>query len=104
MIFDIKMDGKFTIKSRLVDDGSIIVPRSSITYSSVVFRESVRVAFLLAYLNDLYIFACDIGNAYINAKFREKLWTEADTLFGTEKGMVMIIASVLYGLKSSGAA
>ena len=69
-----------------------------------MYRESFRIAFLLASLNDLDIFARDIGNAYLNAKFREKLWTEEGTDFGTEKGMVMIIARALYGLKSSGAA
>ena len=67
-------------------------------------RESVRIAFLLASLNDLDIFACDIGNAYLIDKLREKIWTEAETEFGTEKGMVMIISRELYGLKSSGAA
>ena len=45
-------------------------PPSSITYSSIVSRESVRIAFLLESLKDLDIFACDIGNAYLNAKFR----------------------------------
>ena len=76
MIFDINMDGKFTRKARLVADGHTISPPSSITYSSVVSRESVRILFLLASLNDLDIFAYDIGNAYIDAKFREKLCTE----------------------------
>ena len=104
MVFDIKMDGKFTRKARLVADGHTTATPSSITYLSVVSRESVMIEFLLASLNDLYIFACDIGNAYLNVKFREKLWTESGTDFGTEKGMVMIIARALYGLTSSGAA
>ena len=66
-------------------------------------RESVSIEFLLASLNDLDIFACDIGNAYLNSKCREKILTEAGADFGTEKGMVMITAKVLYGLKISGA-
>ena len=53
MIFDINMDGKFTRKARLVSDGHTTALSSSITYSSVVSRESVRIAFLLGYLNDL---------------------------------------------------
>ena len=73
MIFDIKMDGKFTRKEILVADGRTTAPQSSITYSSVVSRESVRIVFLLASLNDLDIFSYDIGNAYLNAKCREKL-------------------------------
>ena len=40
----------------------------SIAYPSVVSRESVRIVFILASLNYLEIFACDIGNSYLNAK------------------------------------
>ena len=36
---------------------------SSSTYSSVVTRESVRIAFLITGLNDLDVLVCDIGNA-----------------------------------------
>ena len=104
MIFDIKMDGKFTRKARLVADGHTTALPSSTTYSSVLYRESVMIAFLLASLNDLDIFACDIGNEYLNAKFRDKPWTEAGTEFGTEKGMLKTIARALYGIKSSDAA
>lgn len=104
MVFDIKMDGMFTRKARLVADGHKTSAPTSITYSSVVSRDSVRLAFMIASLNNLNVFACDIGNAYLNAKCREKLWTIAGTEFGSEKGSVMIIARALYGLKSSGAA
>ena len=104
MIFDIKMDGKFTRKARLVADGHTTDAPASITYSSVVSRDSVRIAFMIASLNDLDISACDIGNAYLNAECREKLWTLAGSEFGSDKGSVMIISRALYGLKSSGAA
>ena len=91
MIFDIKMDGKFTRKARLVADGHTTDAPSSITYSSVVSRESVRLALLLASLNNLDIAACGIGNAYLNAECREKLWTMAGPEFGSDNGSVMII-------------
>ena len=104
MIFDIKMDGSFTRKARLVADGHKTKPPTSITYSSVVSRDSVRIALTIASLNSLEVSACDIGNAYLNAPCREKLWTVAGSEFGSEKGAVMIIARALYGLKSSGAA
>ena len=74
MIFDINMDGRFTKMTILVEDGHTTAPSSSITYSSVVYRESGRIAFLLAFLNALNIFACDISNAYLNDKCREELW------------------------------
>ena len=77
---------------------------TSITYSSVVSRDSVRIALTIASLNYLHVSACDIGNAYLNATCREKLWTVAGPEFGSDKGSVMIIARTLYGLMSSGAA
>jgi len=73
MVFDIKMDGKFTRKARLVAGGHTTETPASSTYSSVVSRESVRVAFLLEVLNDLDVFAADVGNAYLNAPCREKI-------------------------------
>ena len=59
IIFCIKMDGKFTIKARLVADGHTTAPPLLITYSIFVSREGVSIEFLLAYLNDLEIFVCD---------------------------------------------
>ena len=67
-------------------------------------RGGVRIAFILSSLNELDIIECDIVNAYLNANFREKLWTEAATWFETEKGIVMIIARALYGVRRYGAA
>ena len=69
-----------------------------------MFRESIRTDFLLESLKYLDIFACIIGNAYLNTKCSEKIWTEAGTEFGTEKGMVIIITREINGLKRSGAA
>ena len=70
MIFDIKMDGKFTRKAILVADSYTTALSSSNTYSSVVSRESVRFEFILASLNDLDILLCYLGNVYLNDKFR----------------------------------
>jgi hypothetical protein len=66
MIFDVKMD--FTRKARFVAGGHMTDPPSAITYSSVVSRDSVRIAFMLASLNGLSLSATDIGNAYLNAE------------------------------------
>ena len=43
-------------------------------------------------LNNIKIFECDIVNAYLITKHREKVWTESGTEFGTEKGMATIIS------------
>ena len=83
-VFDVKMD--LTRKARLVAGGDLTSPPSSLTYSSVVTRESVRIAFLIAGLNNLDVLACDIGNAYLNALCREKVCFEAGAEFGSRKG------------------
>jgi hypothetical protein len=80
MIFDVKMD--FTRKARFVAGGHMTDPPSTITYSSVVARDSVRLAFLLAALNDLEILGGDIGNAYLQAETKEKVHTICGPEFG----------------------
>jgi hypothetical protein len=103
IIFDIKMD--FTRKARFVAGGHKTDPPSSLTYSSVVSRDSVRIAFLIAALNELDVLAADIGNAYINANVREKVYFIARDEFGQlRKGQRVVIIKALYGLKTSGAA
>ena len=72
MIFYIKMGGKFTMKAILLSDFHTTAPTSSITYSSVLSRNSVRISFLLASLNGLEIFSWDIGNKCLDANCRER--------------------------------
>ena len=104
MIFDIKMDGRFTRKARYVSGGHTTNPPSSIMYSSVVLIDIIRIAFILADLNDVEITSAEIGNEYLNAKCQEKIWTVAGTEFGSEKGKVVLVVRALYGLNSPGAA
>ena len=92
----------FSSKFRMMANGSNTEAPSSLTYSSVVSRDSVHIAFLKAKLNDLYIMDCDVGNAYLNAPCREKIWFVAGLEHGERKGKVMVLARELYGLKSSG--
>ena len=102
MVFDVKMD--LTRKARLVAGGHMTDAPASLTYSSVVSRDSIRVAFLIAALNDLDVLACDIGNAYLNAPCREKIWFLGGAEVGAEfQGKVCGMVRALYGLKSSGA-
>jgi hypothetical protein len=103
MIFDVKFD--FTRKARFVAGGHLTKPPSSLTYSSVVSRDSVRIGFLVAALNDFDILAADISNAYLNAPCRERVCFTAGREFGlSNMGKVVVIIRALYGLKSSGAA
>ena len=103
-IFDIKLGENFRRKARLVADGHKTATPSSVTYSSVVSRDSVRICLLLAALNDLKVLSADIENAYLTAPCREKCWTIAGKEFGSDQGKPFIIEKALYGLKSSGAA
>ena len=80
MIFDTKTD--FTRKAQYVARGNMTDPPTSLTYSSIVSHDSVWKAFLLAALNDLDIMAAAIGNAYLNASKRDKVYTTAGAEFG----------------------
>jgi hypothetical protein len=103
IIFDVRMD--FKRKARFVAGGHMADPPATLTYSSVVSRDSIWIAFLLAALNDLDILAADVGNAYLNAPTREKVYTTAGAEFGAKiQGQYVKIVRALYGLKSSGAA
>jgi hypothetical protein len=101
MIFTIKMD--FTRKARLVAGGHTTKPPETLTYASVVSRDSVRLAFLIAKLNDLEMVMTDIGNAFLYAPCAEKYYAIAGKEFGEMAGRVVVIVRALYGLKSAGA-
>ena len=104
MIFDIKLDENFCRKAQLVGGRHTTTAPASITYSSVISRESVRIALKIAALNGLYILECDIQNDYLKAKWRELIWTTAGPKFSLEEGSIMVVKMALYGLKPSGAA
>jgi len=98
MVYDVKMD--FTRKAWFVAGGHVTDPPSTLTYSSVVSRESIHIASLIAALNDLQVCAVDVGNAYLNSKMREKVYTICGKEFGSYEGKRAIIVCALYGLKS----
>ena len=68
MIFDIKMGEGFRRKDRMVAGGHMKEAPELLTYSYVVSRDSVRIALTIAALNGLKMLACDIQNAFLNAK------------------------------------
>ena len=103
MIFDIKMED-FRRKARFVAGGHMTKAPAAMTYASVVSRETVRIALMLAALNDLEVKCGDVLNAYITAQVTEKIWTTLGPEFGSDEGKTAIIVRALYGLKSSGAA
>jgi hypothetical protein len=104
MVIDVKLGENYRRRARLAADGhKTDATTSTITYSSVVSRDSVRIAVTIAALNDLKIFACDIQNAFLTAPCREKLYTVAGPEYGSNEGEIMIVVRALYDLKSAGA-
>jgi hypothetical protein len=103
MIFDVKMED-FRRKARLVAGGHRTEAPATITYASVVSRETVRLALTIAALNDLEVKVDHVLNAYITALVKEKVWTVHGPEFGPDTGRSAFIVRALYGLKSEGAA
>ena len=103
MIFDVKLDN-FTRKARMVAGGHKTETPATLTYASVVSRDSVRIALMMAALHDLEVKAADIQNAYLTAPCTEKIWTVCGPEFGPNEGKKAIMVRALYGLKSSGSA
>ena len=102
LVFDVKMED-FRRKARFVAGGHMTDVPPSITYASVVSRETVRIALTMAALNDLSVKTADIQNAYIKAPCTEKVYTTLGEEFGEDAGKQAVIVRALYGLKSAGA-
>jgi hypothetical protein len=100
-IFDCKHD--LRRKARAVANGSQTEPPKDSVYSSVVSLRSLRLAVFLGELNGLGSSAADIGNAYLEALTKEKVYFVAGPEFGELEGHVLIIVKALYGLRTSGA-
>jgi hypothetical protein len=83
MVYDIKMD--YTQKARLCACGDQTEPPKEITYSSVVSRKSIRIAFTYAAMLDLDIHMADIGNAYLYVPMNECLYMICGPEFGEDK-------------------
>lgn len=65
-------------------------------------RESVRIGFLVAALNDLKMLQADVAGAYLNAPCAERVHTILGPEFGDLNGKTAVIVKALYGLASSG--
>jgi hypothetical protein len=100
-VFDVKHDGRH--KARLVADGHLTDVPLDFVYSGVVSIKGFRLVIFLAEINNLELWATDIGNEYLEAYTSEKLYIIAGPEFSKFECHVMIISKVLYGLRSSGA-
>ena len=99
LIFYVKLSDNFKRKTRFIDDGHIVETPSSITYSTVVSKDSVKILLLAAALNDLDVMGADIQNALLSAENLENHWIRSAPEFGAEHGNVFNVVRALYGLK-----
>ena len=76
----------------------------TVTYASVVSRETVRISLTIAALNNLRAKCGDVLNAYITTPVIKLIWTTLGTKFGDDQGKTEIVVRALNGLKFSGPA
>ena len=100
-VFDVK--ATLQRKARLVAGGHMTAPPKDSVYSGVVSLRSLRLICFLAELNNLQLMAADIGNAYLEAYTKEKVYCVAGPEFGPLAGHTLVIEKALYGLRTSGA-
>ena len=100
-VFDVKHCGKF--KARLVADGHLTKEPMETVYSGVVSIRNLRLAMFLAELDDLELWGADVGNAYLQALTKEKLYIVGGPEFEALQGHVLVMYKALYGTRSGGA-
>ena len=90
-------------KARLVAGGHLTDPSQDSNYSGVVSLRSLRILITVAEINGMTTKVADVGNAYLEAYTREKVYVVVGEGFGELSGHTLIIEKALYGLRSSGA-
>ena len=91
----------FLYKSHYVAGGHRTKNPVAVTYRSVVSRDYVKIALLLAGLHNLDIVSGDIQNVRLTAPNKEKVYCIAGSEFGSDQGKVMIITRVEFSITSS---
>ena len=76
MIFDIKQED-LRRKARLVAGGHVVESSMYESYSSVVQQRSIRLLETIALNESLSFVTGDIGNAFVHADTKEKVYTIA---------------------------
>ena len=79
MVFNVKVDLKR--KSRIVIGGQVVDLSGNEVYASTMNSVSARILTKIADTNNLEVLKGDIGDAYLNANTKEKIYTHAGTKF-----------------------
>ena len=86
---------------RLVCDGSQVYPCGLSTKATVVKGISVRLLDIIADFQNLQVLTGDIGNTFIQAHKKEKIYTRCGTEFGDREHSIAVIVRALYGITTS---
>ena len=100
IVFDVKHD--LRRKARAVAGGHLVDAAGIDVYSSTVKGISVKIVQVISHKMGLKLLCGDVGNAYVNAYMKEKVYVPvAGPEFGDKAGCCVIIWKALYGLAGS---
>ena len=88
MVFDIKMED-FRQKTKLLAGGHMTKALATIMYASIVSRETIRIAMMIAAFNDLEVKSVNILNTYWQAPVTEKVRTTFGIDFGKNTAVIV---------------
>jgi hypothetical protein len=91
LVFDVKLGDNFRRKAKYCADGHKTKTPASVTYSTVVSRDSVQIILTIAALNGLEVLGVDVQNVFLTAPCKEKVWLVAGPGFGGEQGKNLLI-------------
>ena len=101
LVFDIKHNSRQ--KAWCVVDGHLNNISVDSVYSGGVSLWGIRIMLFLYEINNLEIWATDIGNVYLEKCTSEKVYVITGPEIGEKLGSTLIVYKALYGLTSSGA-
>ena len=84
MIFDVKSED-LRRKARMVAGGHVVDATMFESYASVVHTRSIRLLMTVAVNHNIPFVTGDIGNAFVQAKTKEKIYSIAGKEFGQNK-------------------
>jgi hypothetical protein len=67
-------------------------------YFGAVSLRGIRLSVFLAELNELQLWRADVGNAYLEATTKEKVYIVGGPEFASLEGHSLVIYCALYGL------
>ena len=100
-MFAVKHDG--CNKARLFADGHLTREPVETVYSGVVSLRCLRIVMSLSELNQLELWGTDIGNAYLEAHTKEKLFIVAGPEFDDLEEHFVLMDKALYRTRTAGA-